>query len=199
MISIKSAAAVVAISTAALISTVVPTSADAVPGFTPDGVNFIRAAGHDGASSQVLSYMNGGNYSPDGVSNITATNEIGTAVVMWTPDGVNQISPVGNPAVAKSVVMGYMNDGNYSPDGVSNITSVNEIGTAVVMWTPDGVNQISPVGNPVVAQSVVMGYMNGGNYSPDGVSNITAVNEIGTAVVMWTPDGVNQISPVGNP
>jgi hypothetical protein len=80
---IKTLAAAIAVTAIALFSTATPASADAagpVPGFTPDGVNFIPAAGFDGQNAQVLSYLNGGNHSPDGVSNLQSNGQDGTDI-----------------------------------------------------------------------------------------------------------------------
>ena len=131
---IKTLAAAIAITATALISAALPASADAVgpvPGFTPDGVNFITAAGFDGSDSQVLSYLNDGNHSPDGISSLQDAGQTGTVIAMWTPDGVNQIETVDGPATARQQVLAYLNGGNHSPDGVSNL-QINGQGDASV-------------------------------------------------------------------
>ena len=95
---IKTFAAAIAVTAIALFSTATPASADTagpVPGFTPDGVNFIPAAGFDGQSAPVIA--------------------------MFTPDGVNQVETPDGPATARQQVLAYLNGGNHSPDGVSNL------------------------------------------------------------------------------
>ena len=43
------------------------------------------------------------------------------AIALWTPDGVNQIETIDGPAVARTQVLAYLNGGNFSPDGISNL------------------------------------------------------------------------------
>ena len=123
---IKTIAAAIAITATALFAAAMPVSADAVPasGFTPDGVNFIPAAGSD---AQVLSYLNGGNFSPDGISNLQDAGQTAPVIAMWTPDGVNQVEQIDSPAFARTQVLAYLNGGNFSPDGVSIVQNAGQV------------------------------------------------------------------------
>ncbi|MCH8911681.1 MAG: hypothetical protein IH867_13220, partial [Chloroflexi bacterium] len=191
----------------ALFSTATPASADTagpVPGFTPDGVNFIPAAGFDGqviarftpdgvnqvdtpdspaiAQQQILAYLNGGNHSPDGVSNLQNNGQTSQVIARFTPDGVNQVETPEGPAIAQQQVLAYMNGGNHSPDGVSNLQNNGQTSQIIARFTPDGVNQVETPEGPAIAQQQVLAYMNGGNHSPDGVSNLQ-INGQGDASV----------------
>ena len=97
---IKTLAAGIAVTAIALFSTAAPASAHT--GFTPDGVNFIPAAGHGGQ-----------------------------VIARFTPDGVNQVETPEGPAIVRQQVLAYMNGGNHSPDGVSNL-QINGQGDASV-------------------------------------------------------------------
>ena len=143
---IKTLAAAIAVTAIALFSTATPASADTagpVPGFTPDGVNFIPAAGFDGQ-----------------------------VIARFTPDGVNQVETPEGPAIVRAQVLAYLNGGNHSPDGVSNLQNNGQTSPVIAMFTPDGVNQIETVDGPATARQQVLAYLNGGNHSPDGVSNL---------------------------
>ncbi len=176
MKTLKIIAALVAVVAGSLLASSLPAMADSripVSGFTPDGVNFIPGTGFDGESTQVLSYLNGANYSPDGISNLRSVGDpTGAVVAMFTPDGVNSVAIVDGPAVVRPARLAYLNGGNFSPDGVSNLQDAGQRGTAIVMCTPDGVNQIENVDGPAVARTQVLAYLNRGNHSPDGVSNL---------------------------
>ncbi len=172
---IKTLAVAIAITATALISAALPASADAagpVPGFTPDGVNFITAAGFDGPDAQSLSYLNDGNHSPDGISNLQDAGQTAPVIAMWTPDGVNQVENVDGPAIVRTVVLAYLNGGNFSPDGIGNLQDAGQKAPVIAMWTPDGINQIENPDGPAVIRTVVLAYLNDGNFSPDGISNL---------------------------
>lgn len=214
---IRTLTVAIAVIAVALFSTA--TSASAFVGFTPDGVNWIPApdsvrVAHftpDGVNqiesvdgptivrAQVLAYMNGGNHSPDGVSNITAQGETSNVIARFTPDGVNQVENVGSPAIARPQVLAYMNGGNHSPDGVSNLNSNGGSDVHIARFTPDGVNQVENVGSPAIARPQVLAYMNGGNHTANGVNNITAAGESSSVIAHFTPDGVNQVENVDGP
>jgi hypothetical protein len=156
---IKTFIAAIVIMATALFSAAAPASADG--GFTPDGVNFIPAPGP------------------------------GQVVATFTPDGVNQVENVG-ATIARPQVLAYLNGGNHSPDGVSNLQSNGQVSPVIAMWTPDGVNQVENV-EATIARPQVLAYLNGGNHSPDGVSNLQDAEKSSPVIAMWTPDGVNQI------
>ncbi len=62
----------------------------------------------------------------------------------------------------------------WTPDGVSNLQTAEGVsGPSIAMFTPDGVNQIGQV-ETQVSRAQVLAYLNGGNYSPDGVNNVQA-------------------------
>ncbi len=152
---IKTLAVAIVITAFALFSTTAPASADG--GFTPDGVNFIPAA------------------------------ESGQALASFTPDGVNQVENV-EVTITRPQVLAYLNDGNHSPDGVSNLQSNGQISPVIAMWTPDGVNQIDTVDGPATARQQILAYLNGGNHSPDGVSNLQSNGQGGAIIsVLQTP------------
>ncbi|MCI0804893.1 MAG: hypothetical protein J4N96_10645 [Chloroflexi bacterium] len=143
---IKTLAAAIAVTAIALFSTATPASADTagpVPGFTPDGVNFIPAAGFDGQ-----------------------------VIARFTPDGVNQVDTPDSPAIAQQQILAYMNGGNHSPDGVSNLQNNGQTSQVIARFTPDGVNQVETPDGPAIVRAQVLAYLNGGNHSPDGVSNL---------------------------
>ena len=159
---IKTLAATIAITAVALFSTTAPASADG--GFAPDGVNIIPEP------------------------------ESGQVVASFTPDGVNQIESV-EVTIARPQVLAYLNDGNHSPDGVSNLQDVEQDDAIVASFTPDGVNQVENVG-PTIARPQVLAYLNDGNHSPDGINNLQDVEQSSPVIAMWTPDGVNQIESI---
>ncbi len=78
------------------------------------------SADTDSPDRQVLSYLNGGNYSPDGISNLRSVVVDAPTLAFFTPDGVNQVEFAVGPS---RQVLSYLNGGNYSPDGVSNLQS----------------------------------------------------------------------------
>jgi len=138
---IKTLATAIAVTTIALFSTAAPASAHT--GFTPDGVNFIPAAGFDGQ-----------------------------VIARFTPDGVNQVDTPDSPAIAQQQILAYMNGGNHSPDGVSNLQNNGQTSPVIARFTPDGVNQVETPDGPAIVRAQVLAYLNGGNHSPDGVSNL---------------------------
>ncbi len=170
MKNLKSLVIGIAFAGAAAVAATGTVSADHAgpPSFSPDGVNWIPMPGHDGEKKQVLSYLNGGNFTPDGASNLQDRGR--QAIAMFSPDGINQVPVVEGPKVVRKQVLAYLNGGNFSPDGASNLQDRGR--QVIAMFSPDGVNQVPVVEGPRVVRKQVLAYLNGGNFSPDGASNL---------------------------
>ena len=127
MRNFKSLVVGIAFASAAALAAAAPASAGSAgpSSFSPDGVNWIPVPGHSGGQNQVLSYLNGGNFSPDGVSNLQDQGR--QFIAMFSPDGVNQIEVVDGPRIVRNQVLAYLNGGNFSPDGVSNLQDQGQV------------------------------------------------------------------------